>query len=65
MKVYTLNSTVTVFILTDIRVDWEMFNTFEGDQKLTDLIVTYGKPFPLRDSDGNEIVPPTESKLNE
>ena len=43
-------------------MDWETYNTFEGDQKLTDLIVTFGKAFPLRDSDGNEIVPPSEGK---
>ena len=24
--------------------------------------MTYGKPFPLKDSDDNEIVPPTERK---
>ena len=34
----------------------------EGDNKLIDLITTYGKPFPLKDSDDNEIVPPTERK---
>ena len=34
----------------------------EGDNKLIDLITTYGKPFPLKDSDDNEIVSPTERK---
>ena len=34
----------------------------EGDNKLIDLITTYGKPFTLKDSDDNEIVPPTERK---
>ena len=34
----------------------------EGDNKLIDLIATYGRPFPLKDSDDNEIVPPTERK---
>ena len=29
-----------------------------------DLIVTYGKPFPLKDGDDNEIVPPTERKCS-
>ena len=37
---------------------------FEGDNKLIDLITTYGKPFPLKDSDDNEIVPPTERKYS-
>ena len=36
----------------------------EGDNKLIDLITTYGKPFPLKDSDDNEIVPPTERKYS-
>ena len=36
----------------------------ESDKKLIDLIVTYGKPFPLKDSDDNEIVPPTERKYS-
>ena len=49
-------------VLTDIRVDWEAHNVLEGDNKLIDLITTYGKPFPLKDSDDNEIVPPTERK---
>ena len=36
----------------------------EGDNKLIDLITTYGTPFPLKDSDDNEIVPPTERKYS-
>ena len=48
--------------LPDIRVDWEAHNVIEGDNKLIDLIATYGKPFPLKDGDDNEIVPPTERK---
>ena len=36
----------------------------EGDNKLIDLITTYGKPFPLKDSDDTEIVPPTERKYS-
>ena len=36
----------------------------EGDNKLIGLITTYGKPFPLKDSDDNEIVPPTERKYS-
>ena len=36
----------------------------EGDKKLIDLITMYGKPFPLKDSDDNEIVPPTERKYS-
>ena len=36
----------------------------EGDNKLIDLMSSYGKPFPLKDSDDNEIVPPTERKYS-
>ena len=36
----------------------------EGDKKLIDLITTYGKPFPLKDGDDNEIVLPTERKYS-
>ena len=36
----------------------------EGDNKLIDLITTYGKPFTLKDSDDNEIIPPTERKYS-
>ena len=50
--------------LPDIRVDWEMYKVVEGDNKLIDLITTYGKSFPLKDSDDTEIVPPTERKYS-
>ena len=36
----------------------------ESDNKLIDLIMMYGKHFPLKDSDDNEIVPPTERKYS-
>ena len=55
---------LTFFILTDIRVDWKTHNVIEGDNKLIDLITTYGKPFPLKDSDDNEIVPLTDRKYS-
>ncbi|XP_053374594.1 deleted in lung and esophageal cancer protein 1-like isoform X2 [Mercenaria mercenaria] len=45
----------------DIRVDWQVFNIEEGDPKLMDMVVCFGKAFPLKDSDGNEIVPPAEA----
>ncbi|WAQ94651.1 DLEC1-like protein [Mya arenaria] len=47
----------------DIRVDWEVFNVDPADSKLMDMVVSYGRPFPLKDSAGNEIVPPTEVPL--
>ncbi|KAL4222937.1 Deleted in lung and esophageal cancer protein 1 [Mactra antiquata] len=45
----------------DIRVDWQVFNVDETDTKLMDMVVCYGNGFPLKDSDGNEIIPPAEA----
>nr|XP_028605453.1 deleted in lung and esophageal cancer protein 1 isoform X1 [Podarcis muralis] len=39
----------------DIRMDWESYNQDKDDDKLVDLLVFYGAPFPVRDLDGNEI----------
>ncbi|XP_063159400.1 deleted in lung and esophageal cancer protein 1 [Candoia aspera] len=39
----------------DIRMDWESYNQDKDDDKLVDLLVFYGAPFPIRDTDGNEI----------
>lgn len=52
-----------MFAFTDIRVDWQVFNIEEDDQKLMDLVVCYGPAFPLRDTQGNEIVPPAEGMV--
>ncbi|KAL7976456.1 hypothetical protein Chor_008405 [Crotalus horridus] len=38
-----------------IRMDWESYNQDKDDDKLIDLLVFYGAPFPIKDSDGNEI----------
>ncbi|XP_026871989.2 deleted in lung and esophageal cancer protein 1 isoform X2 [Electrophorus electricus] len=40
----------------DIRIDWLTHNKETADRKLIDLMVSYGEPFPLRDTDGNEVV---------
>ncbi|KAI7792764.1 putative deleted in lung and esophageal cancer protein 1, partial [Triplophysa rosa] len=40
----------------DIRMDWVTYNLEVGDSKLVDLLVACGEPFPLKDSDGNEVV---------
>ncbi|XP_060555800.1 deleted in lung and esophageal cancer protein 1-like isoform X2 [Ruditapes philippinarum] len=45
----------------DIRVDWQVYNIIEEDPKLMDMVVCFGKPFPLKDAEGNEIVPPAEA----
>ncbi|XP_071803084.1 deleted in lung and esophageal cancer protein 1-like [Asterias amurensis] len=43
----------------DVRVDWQIFNLTENDSTLVDLLVNIGEPFPLRDENGREIVPPS------
>jgi hypothetical protein len=50
-----------VYSLPDIRLDWEVYNIICNDDKLLDLVFTYGKPFPLKDKDGNEIEPPAKT----
>ncbi|XP_026534679.1 deleted in lung and esophageal cancer protein 1 [Notechis scutatus] len=39
----------------EIRMDWESYNQDKDDDKLIDLLVFYGTPFPIKDPDGNEI----------
>ncbi|KAK7508441.1 hypothetical protein BaRGS_00000007 [Batillaria attramentaria] len=41
----------------DIRVDWVVYNHKEEDERLVDLLISYGRTFPPRDPQGNEIVP--------
>lgn len=36
-------------------MDWESYNQDKDDDKLIDLLVFYGPPFPIKDLDGNEI----------
>ena len=55
----------TPFILwsfVDIRVDWQIFNLVENDSTLVDLLINIGEPFPLRDGNGVEIVPPSPER---
>ncbi|KAK6165505.1 hypothetical protein SNE40_022422 [Patella caerulea] len=40
----------------DIRLDWRVFNQIKGDDQLLDFTVCYGRCFPIRDQDGNEII---------
>ena len=40
----------------DIRVDWQTFNIVPDDRQLVDLVVTFGKPFPLKNKNGQEII---------
>ncbi|NXC06644.1 DLEC1 protein, partial [Orthonyx spaldingii] len=38
----------------DIRMDWEVYNQEPDDEKLVDLLVLFGDPFPPMDMAGNE-----------
>ncbi|KFZ50995.1 Deleted in lung and esophageal cancer protein 1, partial [Antrostomus carolinensis] len=38
----------------DIRLDWEIYNQEQDDQKLVDLLMFFGDPFPPKDMDENE-----------
>jgi len=56
----------------DIRIDWQTFNVSANDHQLLDLLVVCGKPFPLKDENGKEIIAHcdvggdlTEDKYNE
>ncbi|XP_006890716.1 PREDICTED: deleted in lung and esophageal cancer protein 1 [Elephantulus edwardii] len=42
----------------DIRLDWQTYVPEEKEDRLLELLVFYGPPFPLRDQEGNEIVCP-------
>lgn len=42
----------------DIRLDWVIYVPEDKEDKLVDLLVFYGPPFPLRDQTGNEIMYP-------
>ncbi|XP_042137976.2 deleted in lung and esophageal cancer protein 1 isoform X1 [Peromyscus maniculatus bairdii] len=44
----------------DIRLDWETYVPEEKEDRLLELLVFYGPPFPLRDQAGNELVCPSE-----
>ncbi|NWW94955.1 DLEC1 protein, partial [Rhynochetos jubatus] len=38
----------------DIRLDWEIYNREQDDEKLVDLLMFFGDPFPPKDTDENE-----------
>ncbi|NXN46507.1 DLEC1 protein, partial [Rhinoptilus africanus] len=38
----------------DIRLDWEIYNIEQDDNKLVDLLMFFGDPFPPKDMDENE-----------
>lgn len=45
----------------DIRCDWETYNVEDGDNKLLDIMVAFGNPFPRRNNKGAEIIPPWQT----
>ncbi|XP_071102579.1 deleted in lung and esophageal cancer protein 1-like [Haliotis cracherodii] len=47
----------------DIRVDWREFCIEAQDDQLLDLNVCYGRPFPPRDENGEEIPPREDEPL--
>ncbi|XP_060241055.1 deleted in lung and esophageal cancer protein 1 [Meriones unguiculatus] len=42
----------------DIRIDWKTFVPEDKEDRLLELLVFYGPPFPLRDQAGNELLYP-------
>ncbi|XP_057560762.1 deleted in lung and esophageal cancer protein 1 isoform X5 [Hippopotamus amphibius kiboko] len=42
----------------DIRLDWETYTPEDREDRLLELLVFYGPPFPLRDQAGNDLLCP-------
>ncbi|XP_027963026.1 deleted in lung and esophageal cancer protein 1 isoform X5 [Eumetopias jubatus] len=42
----------------DIRLDWETYTPEDREDRLVELLVYYGPPFPLRDQAGNDLLCP-------
>ncbi|XP_010980368.3 deleted in lung and esophageal cancer protein 1 isoform X2 [Camelus dromedarius] len=42
----------------DIRLDWETYAPEDREDRLLELLVFYGPPFPLRDQAGNDLLCP-------
>ena len=53
---------IIVHHVADVRMDWKVYNYQEEDEKLVDLIVAYGRPFPPRDANGAEVLPSAPGK---
>lgn len=45
----------------DIRLDWETYVPEAREDRLLELLVSYGPPFPLRDQAGNGLLCPETS----
>lgn len=46
----------------DIRLDWETYVPEVREDRLLELLLFYGPPFPRRDEAGNELVCPGTSE---
>ena len=46
-------------------MDWHVYNLIKDDDALLDFIVSYGRPFPLLDSSGQEVSTERDSQLPE
>lgn len=40
----------------DIRLDWETYAPDDREDRLVELLVFYGPPFPLQDQAGNDLL---------
>lgn len=62
--VHNMNSLLMYIFASDIRLDWQIFNDDATSEKVVDLVTTYGKPFPLLDANGEDIVPEEEGQFH-
>ena len=58
---YIHQSNDVIDILTDTRLDWQMFNSVQCDEQLVDFVVSFGEIFPKKDEKGNIITHPPSS----
>lgn len=58
------HSPFSSMLSSDIRLDWETYVPEEKEDRLLELLVFYGPPFPLRDQDGNELLCPETSEAS-
>ncbi|KAM6177157.1 deleted in lung and esophageal cancer protein 1 [Erethizon dorsatum] len=60
----TISQTLRLYNFSpcDIRLDWETYMPEDREDKLVELLVFYGPPFPLRDQAGNEVMCPEMPK---
>lgn len=59
---YYIYYLVIIIPLADIRIDWRIFKEDQDSERPLDFIVSYGKLFPEKDSNGEEVVPSFHGK---